>query len=307
MKKTVAVAALALLFPLASQAVSTNLYGSIRLVVNVEDTPESDNDYSVFVNNSASRFGLRGSEEIGNGLKIGGRYELGIAADTGTVQDNDRLSYLSVEGAFGEIQVGRIWSSFWNITSAGWPAIDGSGDGLTQVTTFRVSDAVKWTRDFGPAAISAMAVLDEQITQAQGSIELKHTGFKIGFGFDHTYDDGSQENDNNENDTSLALSAAYSFDNGLGFTGVLASDDNGVDDPILAYNVNAVYANNDNTFLISYGDTDFSSDDTVMNTNAMQSLSFELSRKLGERSTTWVGMTKTEDATRAQLGLRHNW
>jgi len=290
--------------PLTANAKAA-LYGSIRLVANStsHDDPAQERDISI--DNAASRFGLRGSEELGNGLKVGGRYEFGVSSDKGDIEDNNRLSYVSIEGGFGEIQAGRVWSPYWNVVGQGWPAIDYSGDGLDNVTTLRLSDSIKWTKSFGAASISLLAVLDDGAQRTQGSLGFKAAGFSVDLGFDQLIDENATptttDMDNNaEDDLSTALAVGYSMDNGLGVKAIIATDDNGVDDVTTGYNINGIYSANDNTFIVSYGDNNTDVDDD-------ESLTLELARKLGERSTAWVAMQSTDPSTSVQLGLRHSW
>lgn len=297
-------AATVVALPTNAQA-AASLYGSIRVVAisTTHDDPSLERDISL--DSAASRFGLRGSEEIGNGLKLGGRYEFAVSADKATIDDNNRLSYVSLEGGFGEIQAGQVWSSYWNIVGHGWPAINVSGDGLTDVTTFRLSDSVKWTKSIGPATISLLAQLDDGVQRTQGSLEYKAAGFSLGVGFDQLLDESAtttntDKDDNAENDISMAVLLGYTLDNGLGATAVIATDDNGVDDATTGYNVTGIYSANDNTFILSYGDNNTDADDD-------ESISFELARTIGERSTAWIGYESSEPSTSFQVGLRHNW
>ena len=89
-----------------------------------------------------SRFGLKGAEDLGNGLKVGYVLESGIGADTGTLGQNNRLfgrdARLYVEGDFGHIGVGRMGSMVGgngpyarfghviNAFSCGWGNVGGS-------------------------------------------------------------------------------------------------------------------------------------------------------------------------------------
>lgn len=290
--------------PFAAQA-DASLYGSIRVVAISTSHDDPNQEREVSVDSAASRFGLRGSEEIGNGLKIGGRYEFAVSADKATIDDDNRLSYVSIEGGFGEIQAGQVWSSFWNIIGHGWPAINVSGDGLNEVTTFRLSDSVKWTKSIGAATVSMLAQLDDGAQRTQGSLEYKVAGFSLGAGFDQLLDESAvtttTDKDNNaENDLSVAVLLGYTLDNGLGATAVIVTDDNGVGDATTGYNVTGIYSANDNTFILSYGDNNTDLDDD-------ESISFELARKLGERSTAWIGLENTDPSTSFQVGLRHNW
>ncbi len=57
--------------------------------------------------NSASKFGLRGEEDLGN-VKVGFHFEGEVKADTGSSSLFQRLSILKVNGAFGALQFGRM-------------------------------------------------------------------------------------------------------------------------------------------------------------------------------------------------------
>ena len=57
--------------------------------------------------NSASKFGIKGEEEIGN-IKVGFNFEGEVKADTGNSSLFQRLSVLKVSGAFGALQAGRM-------------------------------------------------------------------------------------------------------------------------------------------------------------------------------------------------------
>lgn len=61
---------------------------------------------------AASRFGLKGTEDLGNGLKVGFKLENGFNADDGTFGDDDRLfnreASLTLSGDFGALSFGRM-------------------------------------------------------------------------------------------------------------------------------------------------------------------------------------------------------
>ncbi len=66
---------------------------------------------------SGSRWGMKGVEDLGNGLKVGFVLENGFDSDTGSVGDKDhffnRESSLYLEGSFGKFGMGRL-STFAN-------------------------------------------------------------------------------------------------------------------------------------------------------------------------------------------------
>ena len=61
---------------------------------------------------SASRFGLKGTEDLGNGLKVGFKLENGFNADDGSLGNGGRLfgreASLTVSGDFGALSMGRM-------------------------------------------------------------------------------------------------------------------------------------------------------------------------------------------------------
>jgi len=61
-------------------------------------------------NLAGSRFGVRGSEDLGGGLKAVFQIEWGIdvAARNAAVGDNNRNTFVGVEGGFGRIQAGTF-------------------------------------------------------------------------------------------------------------------------------------------------------------------------------------------------------
>lgn len=63
---------------------------------------------------SGSRFGLKGSEDLGGGLKANFLLESGFNADDGSSRTSgslfDRQAYVGFSGGFGEIQLGNTWT-----------------------------------------------------------------------------------------------------------------------------------------------------------------------------------------------------
>jgi predicted porin len=88
------------------------LYGLIDEGVGYTKTDGNHGLASVDGGTSAgSRWGLRGSESLANGLTLAFQLENGFDADTGRRSQNDRLfgrsAWTSLSGAFGELRAGR--------------------------------------------------------------------------------------------------------------------------------------------------------------------------------------------------------
>lgn len=70
---------------------------------------------------SGSRWGIKGAEDLGNGLTVGFILENGFAADTGAENNPmfDRESSLFLQGSFGKIAFGRMGSINGGVSSWG--------------------------------------------------------------------------------------------------------------------------------------------------------------------------------------------
>lgn len=120
MKKTLVGLAAAAAMCSASAA-SVTLYGIID--TGFAYNSYNDDNYSTLTDNadnsfgmmsgqsSGSRFGLKGVEELGNGLTVGFILENGFKSDTGAMGDDrlfNRESSIYIEGGFGKFGMGRL-------------------------------------------------------------------------------------------------------------------------------------------------------------------------------------------------------
>ena len=76
---------------------------------------------------SGSRWGMKGSEDLGGGLTASFQVESSITADTGISQDFTRTSKLALSGGFGTVSFGRQYTpSFGLIGASDVVGVDGS-------------------------------------------------------------------------------------------------------------------------------------------------------------------------------------
>jgi predicted porin len=102
-KKLVAVAIAAAVAAPAAMANDTTLYGKVHMSINNSDTNDAWN-----VSNHSSRLGIKGSEDLGNGLKAIFQYEMSYSGvDSSTAIGSARNSYIGLAGDFGQVRVGR--------------------------------------------------------------------------------------------------------------------------------------------------------------------------------------------------------
>lgn len=131
-KKLVPVAGAALLafaaVPSFAQS-SVTLFGVVDAGVRYVENGNDNNITSASSNGAnTSRLGVRGVEDLGDGLKAGFWLETGLNPDTGTVSDSTRFwnrrSTVSLAGKFGEVRLGRDYTP----TYLAWSDFDVFGD-----------------------------------------------------------------------------------------------------------------------------------------------------------------------------------
>ena len=96
---------------------------------------------------SGSRFGMKGTEDLGGGLKANFLMEYSVQPDESTTSMANRQSYVGLEGGFGSVNLGRQYTQIHgvqgafdangNATAAGW-----LGGGTS---TVRQSNAIVYT------------------------------------------------------------------------------------------------------------------------------------------------------------------
>ncbi len=114
-KKLIAAAIAAVVAAPAVSAADTTLYGKAHVDLRYSDPGAAKNFYSV--NSNASRLGVKGSEDLGDGLKAIFGYEMGYnisdgaakhtAAQSATSQISARNAYVGLAGGFGTVLMGR--------------------------------------------------------------------------------------------------------------------------------------------------------------------------------------------------------
>lgn len=124
MKKTlIALAAVAATGAAFAQS-SVTLYGVADAAI-VKTTDKSTIlSSSGGMNNGTSRWGVRGSEDLGGGLKAGFNYEAGLSLNDGSTGQSggnyfSRAAWMNLSGGFGELRLGRTLNpSFY--AAAAW-------------------------------------------------------------------------------------------------------------------------------------------------------------------------------------------
>lgn len=105
--------------PLAMAQSNVTIYGVVDMGVNSfsgSDTKELKSRTGMDDGNwSGSRIGFRGTEDLGNGLKAGFVYEMGVDADKTATFSGGRQTFLTLSGDFGTLALGRQYTPQFNL------------------------------------------------------------------------------------------------------------------------------------------------------------------------------------------------
>jgi len=127
MKKTLI--ALAAIAAVGAASAQVTLYGKIDAGVSVTTTNSGaagESDLSVNKqhsgNQSGSRWGMKGTEDLGGGLSASFVLENSLAVDTGVSTGFSRQAFISLAGPFGALSFGRQYTAIDNL----WGTFDGN-------------------------------------------------------------------------------------------------------------------------------------------------------------------------------------
>lgn len=146
MKKSLVALAVLAASGVASAQSTVTLYGIVDTYFgSVKNETAGVSTRNTVVNSgglSSSRFGFKGSEDLGGGLTANFVLEQGFQSDTGAQNEANtmfsRQAYVGLAGGFGEIKLGRPWTAYDDIQAATNPTFD-SGIFGVQNLVFRSS------------------------------------------------------------------------------------------------------------------------------------------------------------------------
>jgi len=188
LKKTLLAAALLAGFAGAAQAQSVTLYGIVDMgfMNSKQDGQSATNGLESGIAGS-SRFGLRGVEDLGNGLKANFQLESGFKADTGIQSASgqlfDRAAWVGLSGSFGEVRLGRQDTLGFNWFRG---AINPFGNAYSQAqskTIFNVNG------------------IDDRVSNSAFYLSPKFSGFQFGAGY--SFNASGSETTGNDGDNSV--------------------------------------------------------------------------------------------------------
>jgi len=216
MKKTlIALAAVAATSAALAQS-SVTLYGvadaSLSKVTGTSATFSSAGK----MNNGTSRWGVRGTEDLGGGLKAGFNFEQGLSLNDGSLSkagagEFGRAAFMSLSGGFGEVSLGRRYNpayyteAAWELTgTANYSAVDNQfsrafgGNRESSMVMYTTPSLSGLTVQFGHVLKGNNAT-----NKATNDLSLRYVNGPLAVGFNYNKQDNGDKNKH--------LGASYNF------------------------------------------------------------------------------------------------
>ena len=207
MKKTLAAVAVLGAFAGSALAADVQLYGIVDTGVGYNhvdvdglgDKKDIDTFQMKSGQASGSRWGLKGTEDLGNGLTVGFILEDGFSSDTGadSAPMFNRESSLFIEGGFGKLAMGRMGSL--NNGQSSWAKVG-------MINAFGTSDWGDYSVQVGNV-MSTAAQWDNMVAYQTPDF----AGFKVyaQYGMGNTVTDYDSVENESSSDRYYALGATY--------------------------------------------------------------------------------------------------
>jgi predicted porin len=259
--KALAAALITTLPLLAHAQTNVTVYGIMDAAIAVEDTGAPGEDRRTIINSgnqSSSRLGFRGSEDLGNGLKAIFNIEAGVALDTGAADSAlfGRRAVVGLQGGLGQLTVGREYSPIASVAAATDVFGQGFyGSNLSAFTSNRLTRRLANSVNFKSAPMAGFTVLaaysaGERTTEPSGdlmgvALEYANGPFYAGAGYHRL------ERVALDDDKEMAIGAGYklgAFDFKANY---LTADQAGANNEFEQINVGAAYTMGVNKFFVN--------------------------------------------------------
>ena len=142
MQRHLTLPSVGLVFAPSVASADASWYGSLRARLHSQDG-------HTVLKDGSSRWGVKGSSEVSEGLTAVYQYE--TAVDLGDASMGDgRISFVGLSGGFGSISAGHLWSAFYNHIGA----VTDTGVGSTNEAgvSYRSSNTVSYAASTGPVS-----------------------------------------------------------------------------------------------------------------------------------------------------------
>ncbi len=304
--KHLAAALLATLPLVAAAQSSVTVYGVADAAIAKEDTGAVNGSRTVVNggNQSSSRLGFRGTEDLGNGLKAIFNLEAGYAIDTGAGDSAlfGRRSVVGLEGAFGAVTVGREYTPIADVANA--TDIMGQGfygSNLNSFTSGKLTRRISNSVNYKTPVMSGFKVMaaygaGETATGPSHDVmgiaaDYKMGNLYIGAGYHTT------ERQTTGDDKEFIFGAGYKFGAFEVKGNYMEADPTGANNQYEQINLGASFTADANKFFFNYQTNELE--------NGAKGKSFALaySYTLSKRTNVYVSYAKLKNNSKAVFGL----
>ena len=197
---------------------SVTLYGIADVWVGSEENGlNADSDTKMGSGGlNTSRWGLKGSEDLGGGLKAVFKFEQGLDITNGNLKGNgfDRQAYVGLAGGFGEVTFGNTWTAMDDIVGASNSGFDSALSASTNVLAVNANYAdnpgstIKYTSpSFGGFSGGLSYSMDGDSTVSEDVVD-----FSVSYGAGPVAVNFAYQVQNNTTDAKYtALNGSYDF------------------------------------------------------------------------------------------------
>jgi predicted porin len=176
MKLCPLVALLGLTATVAAQAQNATLYGMIDVGIESVSNVANVGSINRMPSNTGilpSRLGVRGKEDLGDGLSAVFTLEMGFAPDTGASGQGGRLfgrqSTVGFSGDWGALTFGRQWTMlFWSVLDSDivGPSVYGLGSLDSYIPNSRIDNSIAYKGKFGNVTLGGTYSLGRDTVNA---------------------------------------------------------------------------------------------------------------------------------------------
>jgi predicted porin len=310
-RSLIAAAVLATLGTSAFAQSSVTMYGRLNLTL---ESQKINGVTSKGLYNNASRIGMKGSEDLGGGMKAGFQIEHGFNADTGSATQGAagfwaRQSEVNLSGGFGMVRLGNFTSEAYFAT-ADYVSMHNHDTGSSSDAFYayigRNTDKVAYrTPDFGGFTAEAAVSLRDVPTSTDRTIDLA-----VNYGAGPLHVGVGYEKNGSANQ--FAVSGLYEM-GALTFGGYLQRDKNGyAAGDRTTMRVTGMYTMGSTELHANFGRAgDYSG---VAGDSSATQVTFGVNQNLSKRTKLYGYLTKVSDKgtiygdfQSLAVGVRHNF
>ena len=258
--KCLAAALLSSLPLFAHAQTNVTIYGVMDAAIAVENTDTPGEGHRTVINSgnqSSSRIGFRGTEDLGNGLKALFNIEAGVALDTGAADSSlfGRRAVVGLQGDFGTLTVGREYSPIAAVAAATDTLGQGMfGSNLSAFTrlTRRLANSVNYkSNSLSGFTVNAAYSTGEKAVDPSGdlmgaSVEYKNGGLYLGAGYHQI------ERLATGDDKEWGAGAGYNFGAFEVKGNYLVADQTGPNNEYKNANIGVAYTTGPNKFFVNF-------------------------------------------------------